>query len=144
MKEFIAAIDTETGEPIVECFSALERFSYNNGYLLEGIDLGMYAGVKLVMTHEQYDTATILLDNETAEKLAFWLLKTMGQDVPLLPNKLPITLRGILDQKGYNIKLKRGDRKVIERTMAILRDVLYHEEAKKKKCNPYPDRRKKK
>ncbi len=131
MKEFITAIDTETGEPIVECFSAMERFSYEMGYLLEGIDLGFYTGTKLVMTHEQYDTATIILDKEATEKLAYWLLGTMGQDVPSLPHKLPIVLRNILDQKGYNIKLKKGDRTIIEKTMGILRDVLYHEEAKK-------------
>ena len=132
MKEAITAINTKTGEPIVEFLSALERFSCENGYKLEGIDLGVYTGVKLVMTHEQYDTATILLSVGMVEKLAYWLIKTMGQDVPSLPNKLPITLRNILDQKGYNIKLKRGDRKIFERTMDILRDVLYHGETEKK------------
>jgi hypothetical protein len=129
--EYVTNIERETGEPVIELFSIMERFSYESGYLLECIDLGLSSGVKIVLSHPQYDEATILLDNETTTDLAFWLLKTMGQKIPSLPNKLPITIKSILDQKGMNVKLKRGDKKIFEQTMNVLREILYHKELKK-------------
>ena len=125
--ELSVDIDRETGDLVIETYSVLGRFSYESGYLLECIDLGSNSGVKMTLSHAQYDEATILLDTETTENLAYWLLKTMGQRVPSLPNNLPITIKDILDQKGLAVKLKRGDKKIFERTMDVLRDILYHE-----------------
>ena len=132
-EEPIVSIDVETGEPIIEWgISTLERFSYESGYLLEGIDLGAVDGVKIVLSHPQYETATIVLNSDIAEDFAFWLLKTMGQKIQSLPNKLPITIKGILDQKGQVVKLQRGDRQIFEGTMDVLRNILYHKEIKQK------------
>jgi len=122
--ELSVDIDRETGDLVIETYSVLGRFSYESGYLLECIDLGSNSGVKMTLSHAQYDEATILLDTETTENLAYWLLKTMGQRVPSLPNNLPITIKDILDQKGLAVKLKRGDKKIFERTMDVLRDIL--------------------
>jgi hypothetical protein len=132
-KELVVDIDRETGSPVIESYSVLGRFSYESGYLLECVDLGINSGVKIILSHAQYDEATILLDTETTENLAYWLLTTMGQSISLLPNNLPITIKGILDQKGLNVKLKRGDKKIFERTMDTLRDILFHKELKKQK-----------
>ena len=130
MKEFVSRIDEETGEPIVSVFSSVDRFSYKCGYHLEGIDLGFTHGVKLTLSHPQYDNATIMLSPEIVDKLAYWLLKSMAQKVPRLPNKLAIVLRRIIDEKGFVIKLKKGDKKVVKDALAVMADVLYHEEIK--------------
>jgi len=133
MDEFVSRIDPETGEPEITVFSSIDRFSYENGYKLEGIDLGFTYGVKLILSHPQYEKATILLNPEIADKLAFWLLKSMAQKMPRLPSKLAIVLRRIVDEKGYNIKLKKGDKKVFKDTLTVMAEVLYHEELKAKR-----------
>lgn len=133
MKEFVSKIDEETGEPIVTVFSSVDRFVHKNGYCLEGVDLGFTHGVKLTLSHPQETQACILISPEIADKLAYWLLKSMAQKVPRLPSKLAIVLRRIMDVKGYDIKLKSGDKKVFKNTLEVMADVLYHEEVKAKK-----------
>ena len=136
MTERISGINEVTGEVEVERETTIEsilaagRFVFERGYRLEAIDLGLYAGIKMEMSHGQYGTATILLDPETVEKLAYWLLKSMGQKIPTLPSKLPIAIKAVLENKAKGKKLKSGNRKIFEDTMEVLRDVLYHEESK--------------
>ena len=120
MEEFVTKISEETGEPEVEIYKTISRFVYESGYILEGVDLGMYLGAKLTLTHPQYEEATILLTPEIVDKLAKWLMNTLGQTIPLLPVKLPKILKRITETKGMNIKLQGGDKKALKSALDLI------------------------
>ena len=121
MEEFVTKINEETGKPEVEIYKTISRFVYESGYTLEGVDLGMYLGAKLTLTHSQYEEATILLTPEIVDKLAKWLMNTLGQTIPLLPVKLPKILERITKTKGMNIKLQGGDKKALKSALDLIK-----------------------
>lgn len=108
----------------------VEAFSYESGYLLEGIDMGFYDGVKLSLNHPQYESrppegrdeqAAILLPPAEADRLAKWLMNSMGQMIPHLPNKLPAILKRLSSANGDKIKFRKGDKAALKQTVLIMK-----------------------
>ena len=103
--------------------SALESFYYKQGEAVEldGIDLGTNVGIKLMMSHSQYDTLAILLDAEGTEKLLDWLLNVMCREINQLPkNRLMQIIERILGTTGMVHTLKSGDKTALKNTLHIL------------------------
>jgi hypothetical protein len=120
MAELITKIDERTGKPVIEDSPALAQFFYENGFLLLGTDLGNH-GVKIELVHKNEAGGAIILPPKQAAKCAGWLLDTLGQPKPTLPDELPAILRRIVRQKRLGHALKRGDKKKIQDALQLLK-----------------------
>lgn len=120
MAELITKIDERTGKPVIEDAPALAQFCFENGYVLLGTDLGG-KGVKLELVHKNDAGGAIILPPKKAAECADWLMDTIGQVKPALPDELPAILRRIVRQTRLGPVLKRGDKKKIQDALRLLR-----------------------
>jgi hypothetical protein len=121
--ELIIRIDSKTGKPVIEDRPALSEFSYENGYVFRGTDLGGL-GVKIELVHKEKEEGggAIILPPGKAQECAKWLLKTLGQIYPSLPEELPDILKKIVKRKEATRILERGDKKKIKDALRLLKN----------------------
>jgi len=120
MPELITKIECSTRKPLTGNQAALPQFCFENGYVLQGTDLGG-RGVKLELVDKHEGAASIILPPRKAEECAKWLLRTLGQTKYTLPDELPAILQRIIRQKQLSSKLRRGEKKKIQDTLKVLK-----------------------
>jgi hypothetical protein len=69
-------IDSEQEQRFSKKKPAIERFSYANGYQLEGTDFGPM-GVKLEMSHPCEGKQALILPPDKVRECALWLIRTL-------------------------------------------------------------------
>lgn len=121
MVELITKIDDKMGEPIIEERRALSRFCYESGYIFLGEDLGN-RGVKIQLTGGYEDGRAIILPPEKARECGRWLLRTIGKAKYKLPKELLGILERLIERKGFQQRLRRGDKKIIAQALKVLKN----------------------
>ena len=121
MAELVIRIDDRSGEPVTENRPSLSEFRYENGYVFRGTDLGGM-GVKIELLHKDEGGGAIILPPGKAQECAQWLLETLGQPRPDLPEDLPEILRKIVRRKEASRLLERGDKKKIKDALRLLKN----------------------
>ena len=97
--------------------SALNEFTYRNGYTLTVTDMGS-DGLRIELIHPYENTAAVIIPPDKALMCVHWMLKTLALQEDKLPAELPEILRRIVDRKSLN----RGDKKKIRNAIRTLRD----------------------
>jgi len=121
MAERTTIIDASVGEPTVKAPPALAQFSYSNGYVFRGTDMGT-CGVKIELLDKYDEGAAIILPPAEAEQCAKWLLETIGQQKCKLPNGLPEVLEKIAEDQRSRPGLSRGDKRKIKQALRVLKE----------------------
>jgi len=119
MAEASLKTSNHTAKPVGATRGALPEFAYENGYVFRGTDLGGH-GVKIELLHQNQDGGAIILPPAKAAECANWLLQTIGQPKPSLPDELPVILERIIKQKELRRGLKRGEKKKLEDALKVL------------------------
>jgi hypothetical protein len=121
MAELVVKTDYETGKPLMKNRPSLSEFRYENGYVFRGTDLGGL-GVKIELLHGDEGGGAIILPPGKAQECAKWLLQTLGQIRPGLPEEFPDVLQRIIKRKETGRILERGDKKKIRDALRVLKD----------------------
>ena len=78
------------------------RLVYHRGATLKFIDLGIYDGVKIELSHERESELAIVLQSDEVEEIASWMYRSMGQ-------------------KGDIIKFQKGDKTVLRKAAVAVK-----------------------
>ncbi len=119
MSAFSAQDESEYHRILLEKYSSIPGFQYEDGYTIEATDLAN-RGVKIEMSHRHDMDGAIILPPEKVSECGRWMLKTLGQDQHGLPNELTDVLRRISRQTGQSAVLQRGDKQRIREALRIL------------------------
>ena len=125
MLELITKIGDKTGELIIKRRPGLSTFCYESGYTFWGEDLGN-RGVKLELVGEHEDGRAVILPPGKAKECGRWLLQTIGEGKYKLPKELPDILERLIEQKGLEQRLRRGDKKKIKEALKVLKTERSH------------------
>lgn len=120
MLELITKIGDKTGETIIKRRPGLSTFCYESGYTFWGEDLGN-RGVKIELVGEHEDGRAVILPPGKAKECGRWLLQTIGEGKYKLPKELPDILERLIEQKGLEQRLRRGDKKKIKEALKVLK-----------------------
>ena len=96
------------------------KFSYESGAKLEAVDF-TDIGVKLSLSHPQWEDLAIIIPPVKAKEFGLWLIKGLGQEIPSLPPQLLEILTRAVETKGTDIKLARGDKSRFREMLKVLR-----------------------
>jgi len=122
MLEAIAKIEEENVGSIFDEGTALPVFTFENGYALFGKDLGD-GGAKIELCSGDEDGMAIILPPIKAKELGKWLLNTLGEEKLKLPKDLLDILERLVEQKGNEQRLKRGDKTKLKKAIQVLKPV---------------------
>jgi len=121
MAERTMTIDESAADSTGKSGSALAQFSYENGYILRGTDLGA-RGVKIELVDEHEQGAAIIIPPAEAEQCAKWLLETIGQRKYELPRGLGEVLEKITEDRPARQVLSPGDKQKIRQALRVLKE----------------------
>jgi hypothetical protein len=98
--------------------TALDEFTYKNGYVLTVTDLGS-DGLRIELIHSYEGSAAVIMPSDIARRCAHWMLRSLAIREPQLPADLP----GALHRLVSNKTLKRGEKRKIRDAIRILKSL---------------------
>ena len=100
--------------------TSLPGFRYEAGYILSASDLGKL-GVKIELNNENDTGVAIILPPGKVGECGVWLLETLEQESKGLIKELIEVLQRLSKQKGNRLTLQRGDKKIINDAINVLK-----------------------
>ena len=113
MDEWVAEIDPETGEPVVEERPALEPFTFQGGYSLELTDLGS-TGIKVELFSAAEGSRAVVLPPDKVQQCIVWMLNALALDKGGMLGELTALLEECIGDKETLRKLGHPEHKKVK------------------------------